>query len=41
MKKHSSCIAVFSRYTDAADAMQQLLASNVDKKHISLVGKDC
>jgi len=41
MKKHSSCIAVFSRYIDATDAMRQLLASSVDKKHISLVGKDC
>ena len=41
MKKHSSCIAVFSRYKDAIDAMRHLLASDVDKKHISLVGKDC
>jgi len=40
-KRRSSCIAVFSRYADATDAMQQLLASSMDKKHISLVGKDC
>lgn len=41
MKKNSSCIAVFSRYKDAIDARRQLLASSVEKKHISLIGKDC
>ena len=39
MRKGSSCIAVFFRYEDARDAIQQLLAANVDKRNISLVGK--
>ena len=40
MGKGSSCIAIFSEYTDAVDAVNRLASLNVDENRISLVGKD-
>lgn len=40
MEKASSCIAVFTKYSDAREAVENLLDANVDRSRISLVGKD-
>ncbi|RUM92610.1 MAG: hypothetical protein DSZ28_09420 [Thiothrix sp.] len=40
MEKGSSCIAIFSEYTDAKDTVNRLASFNVDENRISLVGRD-
>ena len=40
MEKGSSCIAIFTDYTDAKNAVYRLFSFNVDENCVSLVGKD-
>ena len=40
VEKGSSCIAIFSEYTDAIDAVDRLASLKVDEDRISLLGKD-
>ncbi|WP_456378646.1 hypothetical protein [Thiolapillus sp.] len=40
MEKASSCIAVFTEYSDAREAIERLVDASVDHSRISLVGKD-